>query len=119
MNKKLFSILFILFLAGILFVSCSNNDKTGSGSNAKIDPKYKGSWYNEGGELMFIIADDGSVLFGGSEPEELSGSGNTYTLKVTVKNQPYNLKITFITDSSAELSNLDSPSEPPETLTKK
>ena len=30
MNKKLFSILFTLFLAGILSVSCSNADKTGS-----------------------------------------------------------------------------------------
>ncbi len=34
MNKKLF---FYFILVGILSVSCSNKDKTGSGSNTKID----------------------------------------------------------------------------------
>ncbi|MEI0796723.1 hypothetical protein R4Q14_00125 [Brachyspira intermedia] len=50
MNKKLFSILFTLFLVGILSVSCSNADKTGSGSNTntdnnvKVDSQYVGDW---------------------------------------------------------------------------
>lgn len=33
MNKKILSIIFTLFLAGILSISCSNKDKTGPGDN--------------------------------------------------------------------------------------
>ena len=46
MNKKLLSILFTLFLVGILSISCSNKDKTGSDSssngNIKVDTIYTG-----------------------------------------------------------------------------
>ncbi|WP_020003982.1 hypothetical protein [Brachyspira innocens] len=33
MNKKILSIIFTLFLAGLLSISCSNKDKTGPGDN--------------------------------------------------------------------------------------
>ena len=38
MNKKNFIILFMLLLAGILSVSCSNKDKTGAGGNNTENP---------------------------------------------------------------------------------
>lgn len=41
MKKKLIS---ILFLTAILFVSCSNENKTGPSSNNNNDLKYSGSW---------------------------------------------------------------------------
>ena len=62
MNKKLLSILFTLFLAGILSVSCSNADKTGSGETKPtgIDSKYAGTWIGGGslaGQTIIINAD--------------------------------------------------------------
>ena len=65
MNKKLLSILFTLFLAGILSVSCSNADKTGSGETKPtgIDSKYAGTWIG-GGDLArqtIVINADGSA----------------------------------------------------------
>ena len=65
MNKKLLSILFTLFLAGILSVSCSNTDKTGSGETKPtgIDSKYAGTWIG-GGDLAgqtIVINADGSA----------------------------------------------------------
>lgn len=65
MNKKLLSILFTLFLVGILSVSCSNADKTGSGETKPtgIDSKYAGNWIG-GGDLAgqtIVINADGSA----------------------------------------------------------
>ena len=65
MNKRLFSILFTLFLAGVLSVSCSNADKTGSGETKPtgIDSKYAGTWIG-GGDLArqkIVINADGSA----------------------------------------------------------
>ena len=65
MNKRLFSILFTLFLVGILSVSCSNADKTGSGETKPtgIDSKYAGTWIG-GGDLArqkIVINADGSA----------------------------------------------------------
>lgn len=56
---------FFLFLAGILSVSCSNKDKTGSCSNAKIDTTYKGNWYISGdsSSVFMAVKDDGDVSF--------------------------------------------------------
>ncbi|MEI0564430.1 hypothetical protein [Brachyspira pulli] len=65
MNKRLFSILFTLFLVGVLSVSCSNADKTGSGETKPtgIDSKYAGTWIG-GGDLKdqtIVINADGSA----------------------------------------------------------
>lgn len=62
MNKRLFSILFTLFLVGVLSVSCSNADKTGSGETKPtgIDSKYAGTWIGGGhltGQTIVINAD--------------------------------------------------------------
>ena len=62
MNKRLFSILFTLFLVGVLSVSCSNADKTGSGETKPtgIDSKYAGTWIGDGdlaGQTIIINAD--------------------------------------------------------------
>ena len=61
MNKKLFSILFTLFLIGVLSVSCSNKDKTSQSTG--IDSKYAGTWIG-GGDLAgqkIVINADGSA----------------------------------------------------------
>ena len=65
MNKRLFSILFTLFLVGVLSVSCSNADKTGSGETKPtgIDSKYAGTWIGGGGlaDQTIVINADGSA----------------------------------------------------------
>ena len=106
MNKKLFSILFILFLAGILSVSCSNKDKTGSGGNVKIDTTYKGNWYIADSQYLFMtVKDDGDVSFPGIESQgatgkKVEGSGSSYTATLSGPGAPdLVLQITF-TDSS-------------------
>ncbi|MEI0477429.1 hypothetical protein [Brachyspira pulli] len=105
MNKKLFSILFILFLAGILSVSCSNADKTGSGS--KVDPKYAGNWYMEGGDnqVFIVIKDNGDISFPyiessmGGTLKKIEGSGSSYTATFSGQGAPdLVFQITF-TDS--------------------
>ena len=61
MNKRLFSILFTLFLVGVLSVSCSNKDKTSQSTG--IDSKYAGTWIG-GGDLArqkIVINADGSA----------------------------------------------------------
>ena len=64
MNKRLFSILFTLFLVGVLSVSCSNADKTGSGETKPTGiGKYAGTWTG-GGDLTgqtIVINADGSA----------------------------------------------------------
>lgn len=78
MNKKLFSILFTLFLVGILSVSCSNKDKTGSdsssNSNGKIDTIYKGDWYDLE-ELVMKVDANGNISFPTIELKELLSNG--------------------------------------------
>ena len=117
MNKRLFSILFTLFLAGVLSVSCSNADKTGSGETKPtgIDSKYAGTWIG-GGSLdgqTIIINADGSAQ---SQPEgvDMPASSITknsdtsytanYTLNpntgVTVKGT---MNIEFTSDTSANV----------------
>ncbi|WP_239648927.1 hypothetical protein [Brachyspira hyodysenteriae] len=57
MDKKLYYILFTLFLSCILVVSCSNKDKTGSS-----DTMYVGNWY-EADELVMIVGSNGDISF--------------------------------------------------------
>lgn len=62
MDKKLLSILFALFIIGVLSVSCSNKDKTSQKTG--IDSKYAGTWIGGGESLQdqtIIINADGSV----------------------------------------------------------
>ena len=96
MNKKLFSILSTLFLVGILFVSCSNKDKTGSdsssNSNGKIDTIYKGDWYDLE-ELVMQIDISGNISFPtienqGATIKGIEGSGSSYTVTYSYSNNP-------------------------------
>lgn len=89
MNKKLFSILFTLFLVGILSISCSNKDKTGSSSNAKVDSIYAGDWYEKSDQsytdIVMSISADGSISVPNIEKQnppskKVEGSGNSYTI---------------------------------------
>uniref|UniRef100_UPI003F4B0B60 hypothetical protein n=1 Tax=Brachyspira catarrhinii TaxID=2528966 RepID=UPI003F4B0B60 len=91
MNKKLFSILFTLFLAGILSVSCSNKDKTGSdsssNSNGKIDNIYAGDWYTDDAvpDLVMKVDANGNISFPtieiqGAAIKGIEGSGSSYTV---------------------------------------
>ena len=117
MNKRLFSILFTLFLVGVLSVSCSNADKTGSGETKPtgIDSKYAGTWIG-GGSLAgqtIIINADGSAQ-NQTEGIDMPASSITknsdtsytanYTLnpntEVTVKGT---MNIEFTTDTSANV----------------
>ena len=113
MNKRLFSILFTLFLAGVLSVSCSNKDKTSQSTG--IDSKYAGTWI--GGEGLtgqtIVINADGSaknqtqnVDIPASSITKNSDTSYTanYTLNpstgVTVKGT---MNIEFTTDTSANV----------------
>ena len=117
MNKRLFSILFTLFLVGVLSVSCSNADKTGSGETKPtgIDSKYAGNWIG-GGDLTgqtIVINTDGSAK-NQTEGVDMPASSITknsdtsytanYTLHpstgVTVKGT---MDIEFTTDTSANV----------------
>ncbi|ADK31423.1 hypothetical protein [Brachyspira pilosicoli] len=67
MNKKLLSLISVLFLISVLAVSCSSKDKTGSDSStSKGLAHYAGTWIlketttGSGGGTM-VIAEDGSV----------------------------------------------------------
>ncbi|WP_304332577.1 hypothetical protein [Brachyspira innocens] len=114
MNKRLFSILFTLFLVGILSVSCSNADKTGSGETKPTGiGKYAGTWTG-GGDLTgqtIVINADGSaqnqtegINMPASSITKNSDTSYTanYTLNpstgVTVKGT---MNIEFTTDTSA------------------
>ena len=113
MNKRLFSILFTLFLAGVLSVSCSNKDKTSQSTG--IDSKYAGTWI--GGEGLtgqtIVINADGSaknqtqnVDIPASSITKNSDTSYTanYTFnpntEVTVKGT---MNIEFTTDTSANV----------------
>ena len=77
MNKKLFSILFTLFLAGILSVSCSNADKTGSNTenNTNTDndvdnTSYVGTWYGKNQnnyQVTMVIDANGDISYSGEQ----------------------------------------------------
>ena len=115
MNKRLFSILFTLFLVGVLSVSCSNADKTGSGETKPtgIDSKYAGTWIG-GGDLArqkIVINADGSAQ---NQTEGIDmpassitkNSDTSYTANYTFN--PYTgvtvkgtMDIEFTTDTSA------------------
>ncbi|ADG71573.1 hypothetical protein [Brachyspira murdochii] len=113
MNKKLLSILFTLFLSGILSVSCSNADKTAQGTG--IDSKYAGTWLG-GGDLAgqtIIINADGSAqnqTEGVDMPASsiTKNSDTSYTVNYTLNpSSGFTVKgtmnIEFTTDTSANV----------------
>ena len=109
MNKRLFSILFTLFLVGILSVSCSNKDKTGSdsssNSNGKVDTIYAGDWYED--ELLAMKIDSNgdisvpSLEIGDTTDKKVEGSGNSYTITYTKGTDKIVLQITFTDNNNA------------------
>ena len=76
MNKKLLLILSTLFLIGLLSVSCSNEDKTGTGGEdttgsrvpTEIAAKYNGT-YAAQGNSAFIVVKEGFFGMGATEVE--------------------------------------------------
>ena len=80
MNKKLLLILSTIFLIGLLSVSCSNEDKTGTGGEdttgsrvpTKIDAKYNGTYAAQ--DRAFIVVKEG--FFGMGETEQQAGGDN-------------------------------------------
>lgn len=99
MNKKLFSILFTLFLVGALSVSCSNKDKTGSSSNV-----YAGDWYEKTDQsytdIVMSISADGSISVPNIEKQnppskKVEGSGNSYTITYGEGATAVIFKVTF------------------------
>lgn len=112
MNKRLFSILFTLFLVGVLSVSFSNKDKTSQSTG--IDSKYAGTWIG-GGDLAgqtIIINTDGSVR---NESQNIDmpassitkNSDTSYTANYTLNTDEYTSKgtmnIEFTSDTSANV----------------
>lgn len=110
MKKKLIS---ILFLTAILFVSCSNENKTGPSSNNNNDLKYSGSWTftntpnYKGGVLT--INKDGSCIINNKKAESFTKNSENNYLIVFKENlvQDYvtavitlTLDITFDTENS-------------------
>ena len=115
MNKRLFSILFTLFLAGVLSVSCSNKDKTSQSTG--IDSKYAGTWIGGGGlagQTIVINADGSASSKNQNQNVDIPASSITknsdtsytanYTFnpntEVTVKGT---MNIEFTTDTSANV----------------
>ncbi|MEI0605237.1 hypothetical protein R4K55_13560 [Brachyspira alvinipulli] len=88
MNKKLLTIFLSLFLVGILSVSCSNNDKTGSSGIEQYNGNTYVSEATGDGSYIWISIKNGKVGIMGnksntSEPSYLgymnvTGSGTDY-----------------------------------------
>ena len=110
MKKKLIS---ILFLTAILFISCSNENKTGPSSNNNNDLKYSGSWTftntpnYKGGVLT--INKDGSCIINNKKAESFTKNSENNYIIVFKENlvQDYvtavitlTLDITFDTENS-------------------
>ena len=131
MNKRLFSILFTLFLVGVLSVSCSNADKTGSGETKPtgIDSKYAGNWIG-GGDLAgqtIVINADGSAenqTEGINMPASsiTKNSDTSYTANYTLNPSPEvtvkgSMNIEFTSDTSADVKGENTITQPGVTST--
>ncbi len=109
MNKKLF----FIFLVGILSISCSNANKTGSdsSSNVKVDAIYAGDWYTDDvlPELVMKVDANGNISFQdieaqGAAIKGIEGSGSSYTVTYSGPDAPDVLiKITFTSNSSCSI----------------
>ena len=124
MNKKLLSLVSVLFLMSALAVSCSNADKTGSGDNNSGSTttqgiaKYEGTWQLTDAELTTIltISNNGAVTYIDKTSTNVANKGNkTYEVKFVDKDRPagpggiLTLTLTFNDDTSGTFSNSDGP----------
>ena len=116
MNKKLLSLVSVLFLMSVLTVSCSNADKTGSGDNnsGSTTPqgiaKYEGTWQLTDAELTTIltISNSGAVTYIDKTSTNVANKGNkTYEVKFEDKDKPagpggiLTLTLTFNDDNTS------------------
>lgn len=125
MSKKFLSLILVLFLVGILAVSCSNADKTGSGDNnsGSTTPqgiaKYEGTWQLTDlvPTTILTISNNGAVTYrvetSTSVADSVTDKGNeTYEVKFVNKDRPgpggtLTLTLTFKNDTSGTFSNSD------------
>ena len=116
MNKKLLSLVSVLFLMSALAVSCSNADKTGSGDNNSGSTttqgiaKYEGTWQLTDAELTTIltISNNGAVTYIDKTSTNVANKGNkTYEVKFEDKDKPagpggiLTLTLTFNDDNTS------------------
>ena len=99
MSKKFLSLISVLFLVGILAVSCSNKDKTGDGGTTQTPQgiaKHAGTWdFKEDSSTGTVsgtitIKEDGSVNVNSKgvdfNSNNVTDKGNeTYEIKLEVK----------------------------------
>lgn len=133
MNKKLLTIFLSLFLIGILSVSCSNSDKTGSTiDDSKGIEQFNGNTYVSGdiggGSYIWVSVKDGQVATLPSDNTTppnfesayfpVTGSGTDYsfsinnnkvvgTLKFSADGSSVTLRYTANPDAPAEMLNTD------------
>lgn len=130
MSKKFLSLILVLFLVGILAVSCSNADKTGSGDNnsgigdggttTQGIAKYEGTWQLTDlvPTTILTISNNGAVTYrvetSTSVADSVDDKGNeTYEVKFVDKVHPagpggiWTLTLTFNNDTSGTFSNSD------------
>ena len=92
MSKKFLSLILVLFLVGILAVSCSNADKTGSNTSSKGLGYYAGTWLltaqQINNDIILIISSDGSV----SIVEAATGPADKSTDVTDKGNETYDVK---------------------------
>lgn len=107
MNRKLTSIISILFLSSLLIISCSNEDKTGS---SKGLGHYAGDWElkfdsSAMSDIAITIKSDGTVNFNDKNISLISISGKwnevyVFSLKLNKENKNALLTVTFKSDNS-------------------
>ena len=130
MNKKLLSLVSVLFLMSVLTISCSNADKTGSGDNnsgigdggttTQGIAKYEGTWQLTDlvPTTILTISNNGAVTYrvetSTSVADSVDDKGNeTYEVKFVDKVHPagpggiWTLTLTFNNDTSGTFSNSD------------
>lgn len=97
MSKKFLSLILVLFLVGILAVSCSNADKTGSSDNnsGSTTPqgiaKYEGTWQLTDlvPTTILTISNNGEVTYIDKTSRDVTDNGNeTYEVKFVDKDRP-------------------------------
>ena len=97
MSKKFLSLILVLFLVGILAVSCSNKDKTGDGGTTPQGiVKYEGTWQlTDDAKLTTIItiSSNGAVTYRVETSTSVADSvadkrNETYEVKFVDKAHP-------------------------------
>ena len=99
MSKKISTIFLILFLIGILSVSCSNKDKTAPDTSTPktIDPKYSGIWTSSYNPDAVEIDINGNIYEYKNSSRGTKGEiveANDPTYKVKIYNDDVTIKFT-------------------------